>query len=59
MSVDPIAEEAQDAVIGWAVCYNPKAAIPQLAVARTSALEAEEVLTPQLRETAEQRADAR
>ena len=59
VSVDPIAEEEPDAVIGWAVCYNPKAAIPRQAVARTSALEAKEVLTPELREAAEQRADAR
>ncbi len=59
VSVDPAAGEAPDAVLGWAVCYNPKGAIPRQAVARTSALEAKEVLTPQLREAAEQRADAR
>jgi hypothetical protein len=59
VSVDPAAGEAADSVIGWAVCYNPKAAIPRQPAARTSALEAKEVLTPQLREAAEQRADAR
>ena len=59
VSVNPDAEESPESVTGWAVCYNPKGAVPRQAVSRTSVSEAEKVLTPQLREAAEQRADAR
>lgn len=59
VAIDPQDGEPSDAVTTWAVCYNPRGAVPTQPMASTSSAEAKQVLTPDLRRAVEQRAAVR
>jgi hypothetical protein len=46
--VDPAVQEDPTALVAWAMCLNPKGAVSQQAAMKTTAAQADDVLTPQL-----------